>query len=157
VTVLHQNYTAEPFLRCWKKATNPSQVMGRVQRAWGAFAEVTTGLGCAFVHFGSPEARAAWPAELSPRCYGSARGERAGASFQLFMSALSTDFRFEHQEGGMSREFNGGTTFSSTELYLLRKHYGLTERSTKGGLGGSTVGPEGPPAGGSVRESCSEG
>ena len=71
-----------PFLRCWKKATNPSQVMGRVQRAWGAFAEVTTGLGCAFVYFWSPEARAAWPAELSPRCYGRARGERAGASFQ---------------------------------------------------------------------------
>ena len=41
-----------------------------MQRAWGAFAEVTTGLGCAFVYFWSLEARAAWPAELSPRCYG---------------------------------------------------------------------------------------
>jgi hypothetical protein len=51
------------------------------------------------------------------------------------VSALSTDFQFERQGGGMSREFNGGTTASSTELYLLLKHYGITERSTKGGLG----------------------
>ena len=76
---------------------------------------------------------------------------------------VSAEYQFSgsnvkgYREGDMLHTSHSGTTVSSTELYLLLKHYGLTERSTKGGLGGSTVGPKGPPARGSVRESCSEG
>ena len=51
------------------------------QVTWEAFAEVVTGLRCAVVCFWSVEARAAWPAELSPRCYRQRARERTRASF----------------------------------------------------------------------------